>query len=446
MTFREISRALRRGALPIALCVVLGVALALAWSLFRTPVYVAESQLFLGASEEADEGVVTRQDTAYLQQRMQSYAAVLGSPLLGERVADRLDLELTGAEVAGEMTVEVPPETVLLTVRVGDPSPERAQEIANAVGETFSELLAELEDAPGSTVDTVQVSTIRPAALPTTPAAPTTAVLLAVGALLGLAVGIAVAFLRESLDDTVRDVDELSAAGIPVIGVVPLRDRRHRDPAEGMAPDRGEALRRIRAHLGDRPGRRTPAPRTVTVLGPTARADSAALGWDLAGVFAAARLRTVLVEADLWAPRAAGLLGLPEQTPGLAEVLAGRLPLQEALRPGPHGLRVLPAGRAPEAGGEDLLDGPRMAEVLARVSGDADVTIVVPPPLDRRSGAASLTTLSDGVVLAVRAGGTTRRELHDVTSLLDTLGAPLVGAVLESSDRPARRPLPHRVS
>ncbi|MCZ2825646.1 MULTISPECIES: Wzz/FepE/Etk N-terminal domain-containing protein [unclassified Modestobacter] len=440
MTFREISRALRRGALPIALCIVLGMTLALAGSLLRTPVYVAEAQLFLGASEEADEGVVTRQDTAYLQQRMQSYAAVLGSPLLGERVSEGLDLDLTGAEVAGEMTVEVPAETVLLTVRVQDPVPERAQEIANAAGGAFSDLLAELEDAPGSTVDTVQVSTIRPAALPTTPTAPTTGVLLAVGALLGLAVGVAVAFVRESMDDTVRDVDELAAAGVPALAVVPRRDRRRR--GEGLGAERGEALRRIRAHLGDRPGRRTAAPRTVTVLGPTARADGAALGWDLAGVFAAARLRTVLVEADLWAPRAAGLLGLPEQTPGLAEVLAGRLAVAEALRPGPNGLRVLPAGRAPDAGGEDLLDGPRMAEVLAEVSGDADVTIVVPPPLDQRSGAASLTTLSDGVVLAVRAGGTTRRELHDVTSLLHTLGAPLVGAVLESSDRA----VPRRVS
>ncbi|MQA33377.1 Wzz/FepE/Etk N-terminal domain-containing protein [Modestobacter roseus] len=436
MTFRELGRALRRGALLVAVCTVLGAVAAVAFAALRTPEYTAGVQLFLGASEESDGGVVTRQDTAYLQQRMPSYAAVLGSPLLGERIAGRLALDLTGAEVAAEMAVQVPAETVLLDVQVTDPSPDRAQAIANAAGDAFSALLAELEDTPGATVDAVQVTTIRPAALPTDPAPPTATVLVAAGALLGLAVGVALALARAATDDRVHSADELVALGVPVLAVVPARDRRR--PAGGpTGPVRGEALRRLRALLGDRAGRRPDAPRVVTVLSPTTSADSAGLGCDLAVVLAAADVRTVLVDADMPADRAAtGLLGLAGQTSGTSTVLTGQVAVHQALVRGPHGLQVLPAG--PQAGADvaDALAGPRMAELLTEVSAGTDVTLVLAPALDQHSGATALAALADGVVLVLRAGRTTRREIRDATTLLTTLDTPLIGAVLEE---PAQR-------
>ena len=126
--------------------------------------------------------------------------------------------------------------------------------------------------------------------------------------------------------------------------------------------------------------------------------------------------RTLVVDADLCAPRSsdtggapdashphgllAGLAGLPPG-PGLAEALSGEVALDAVLVPGPEpGLFVLPAGRelAFEAA-DRLMDGPRLGETLAVLGGRFDRVLVAAAPLSRSGDALAFGRAGAAVLL-----------------------------------------------
>jgi capsular polysaccharide biosynthesis protein/Mrp family chromosome partitioning ATPase len=426
MAFRDMIGALRRGWLIVVLTAVAGCSIGLGYSLARTPEYVTASQLFLGVAT-ASGGETSRQDTLYLQQRMQSYAAVLGSPALGERVADELGLQLSGTDVAGRMTVDSPEGTVLLDVTVRDSSAERAQGIANAVGDEFADLLAELEDAGGTDIDAVDVTTIQPARLPTDPASPDVAVNVLSGLLLGSIVGIGLMFLREALDDRIRGADDLLALGLRPLGQVPRRRQRGRSRPQGTRED---AVRRLRLRLStDRVdgGKERGA---LAITAPTDDVDVAVLAVDLAVVMSAAGRSVILVDGDLRTRRLTSFLGIGNDAAGFAELLAGKVDAKSLLMDFAEGARVLPAGHSPHHPA-DLITPERMTKALSELVPLADVVVVVAPPLDGPPDAEVIASTDVGAVLLLGQNVTRRAHARRALRSLGALGADVVGAVLE---------------
>jgi Mrp family chromosome partitioning ATPase len=128
----------------------------------------------------------------------------------------------------------------------------------------------------------------------------------------------------------------------------------------------------------------------------------------LAAAFAQEKDRRVLlVEANLRAPRLAGLLGLPAE-PGLHEWLAGRTdgPAPVA-RVDPWGFFLLPAGEVAAAPGE-LVGSERMAHLLMAARQHFDTTVVLCPALAPFADTVGLQAYVDGLLLVVRARRTTR--------------------------------------
>ena len=146
--------------------------------------------------------------------------------------------------------------------------------------------------------------------------------------------------------------------------------------------------------------------------------------------------RVLLVEGDLWHPQLSTYLD-PEQPdrPGLLQVLERRRSLAEAVvSVTGTGLDVLTAGVQGVAG--DVLSGRRMSEVLTEMRAAYEVVVVDSPPLALMATARSLATRSDGVVLVVRAGQTTRKEIEGTLGVLGP--EKLVGVVLNGAKAPRR--------
>jgi len=107
---------------------------------------------------------------------------------------------MTPDELSESISVSPVPETVLLQVTVTDPSPERAQLLADTVGREFQELVDGLETPPNS--PPVAVTVVEAGRLATDPIGPNIARNLSLGALSGLLVGLGVAVLRARRMDT----------------------------------------------------------------------------------------------------------------------------------------------------------------------------------------------------------------------------------------------------
>ncbi|MGH2806291.1 MAG: hypothetical protein ACRDKT_03350, partial [Actinomycetota bacterium] len=106
---------------------------------------------------------------------------------------------------------------------------------------------------------------------------------------------------------------------------------------------------------------------------------------------------------------------------------------------------VVPTGTIPDQRGE-LLGPDRMKRVVDEARTIADVVIIDTAPLLATSDASALLPNVDSIVLVARAGKTTVTEAEHATEILERLGTPACGAVLNGvkemtmwSRRPQRR-------
>jgi capsular exopolysaccharide synthesis family protein len=137
--------------------------------------------------------------------------------------------------------------------------------------------------------------------------------------------------------------------------------------------------------------------------------------------------RTLLVDADLRRPSVSRYL-TPQPSFGLAEVLSGEVPLNQALiEMSDSRLWVLPAG-APTATPLDLFQADQLGPLIAELRRRFDRIVIDTPPTVPFTDAAVLAEHADGALLVVRAGATTRPLIQRARESLS--GANFLGAVL----------------
>jgi capsular exopolysaccharide synthesis family protein len=128
--------------------------------------------------------------------------------------------------------------------------------------------------------------------------------------------------------------------------------------------------------------------------------------------------RTCVVDTDLRMPRLHRLLGLSPDAPGLSDVLAGHISLDEALtRVEEYDLTVLPAGGCPPRPSE-LLATTAMRRVLDTLRSRFDCIVVDAPAVLPLSDVGTLTPLVDRVVLVVREGVTRKADIREATAAI----------------------------
>ncbi|HEY7281225.1 MAG TPA: polysaccharide biosynthesis tyrosine autokinase [Actinomycetota bacterium] len=258
--------------------------------------------------------------------------------------------------------------------------------------------------------------------------------------IIGLALGIGAAFLRDYADDSLRGPDDLERqAGAPLLGVIPHVSTRasgtkgKRDVlylvsvADPRAPAT-ESYRTLRTNLQffsvGGPIRR------LLIASPVKSEGKSTTAANLATVMALAGQRVLLVGSDLRRPSIHKFFGLSNRI-GLSTVLSGQATLLEAIQdPGVKGLRVLAGGPIPPNPAE-LLGSVAMKQFLEQAADAADWVILDGPPVLGLADASVLATLSDAVLLVVNEA-TNRRVLAHARDQLAKVRSRVVGAVLNN--------------
>lgn len=306
---------------------------------------------------------------------------------------------------------------------------------------------------------------VEAAVTPTKPVSPKPVRDGALGAFLGLLLGLGVAFLREQVDDRLRTREEVeAAAGAPVLAELPVDEESARRPEHLAVADAplgqfAEAVRALRTSVQFL-GVEAPV-RTIVVTSPEPGEGKTVVAANLAAAFAQAGFRTVLVSSDLRRPRIEHIVPPERPMPGLTGVLAyrpqhgtaagnGSEPVGGSADPEGNGhdargvaaalnattigrLQLLPAGVRPPNPAE-LLGSRRMREVIDDLGRLVDVMVFDTPPLLAVTDAAVLAGRSDGVLLVVAAGESHRGAVARARSMLDTAGARVLGVVLNRAD------------
>ncbi|HZG36027.1 MAG TPA: polysaccharide biosynthesis tyrosine autokinase [Gaiellaceae bacterium] len=269
-----------------------------------------------------------------------------------------------------------------------------------------------------------------------------------VGLLVGIILGLGLAFLRDALDVGARSADEIGdLLELPLLGKLPPPPLTQRRAVTMLvSPDRVEAepYRILRSNLEfvmlDRPAK------TVMLTSATTGEGKSTVASNLAVALALAGRRTVLVDLDLRRPSISRLFGL-DQRPGITDAALGRVPLAAAIRrvtlpttqtaPGSVGnggfespvLHVVPTGSIPPNLGEFALSD-ALARILDELEERSDILIVDSSPALMTSDALTLSRRFDAVLLVAKLGTFRRTMVRDMRRFLETSPATKLGVVI----------------
>lgn len=298
---------------------------------------------------------------------------------------------------------------------------------------------------------------------PAKPAKPRIPLNLAVGALLGLGLGISTAFLQERLDDTLKGADDVERLfGLSALALIPsahslkgdspsvrkLLDRTlslksaHNGTASNPAArwhriDQGEkpqaalveAFRSLRASVllstADHP------PGSLLITSTLPGEGKTTVATNLAISLAQLSQRVLLVDADLRFPSLQRLFGIRESL-GLVSHLTGQQDWHAAICPsGSPGLDLMLCGPVPPNPAE-LLSSKSMGAFLNAAKSEYGFVILDSSPLLTLADSRILAALVDGVLLVVKSGATPREQVIQSQSSIRSAGANLIGVALNN--------------
>jgi capsular exopolysaccharide synthesis family protein len=145
----------------------------------------------------------------------------------------------------------------------------------------------------------------------------------------------------------------------------------------------------------------------------------------------------LLVDCDLRKPALHRVFRIPRE-PGLTQLVLDQVSVQEVARSVDiPNLAVIPCGMIPPNPTE-LLGGARMRKLLDTLTGQCDMMIMDASPISVGADASILGAACDGVLMVVRAGSTNRDEARQALNQLHTVGARIVGGVLNDRDAEIR--------
>jgi tyrosine-protein kinase Etk/Wzc len=299
----------------------------------------------------------------------------------------------------------------------------------------------------------IDVVTLAP--LPSTPLLNSAVLKVSLGLFLGLALGMVIAYILEALNTSVRRPEDLeSVLHVPGLAVIPritdgsrnAQSHFRRLLGSGKASHQGvgspltgnqtfsvgiEAFRNLRTGLIWSDGGESLRTLVVTSAAPGEGKTMTAA--NLAVTLAYDGLRVLLVDCDIRRPRVHGLFQLP-RAPGLMELLRAssdpEAPQPRAIRETPVArLSVLTCGALP-VNAANLLSGTRMRVLLRELQEQFDIIVLDTPPVLATADASIVASLTDGVLLVVRAGTTDKNAAQRAYQQLANVGARVVGTVL----------------
>jgi polysaccharide biosynthesis transport protein len=345
-------------------------------------------------------------------------ATVRNQFLVAQRQEQALQAEL--ASLTGERLVEQD-QQVELTVLEREAQALRDQ--LKALLDRYNQLNS------AASVDPGMISKIDPAMVPDGPFSPNILKNLGLALVLGVALGTALAVLRETLDDRIRSLDEVeNKLGLSLLGHTPyVEDRGMALPGTDRFSALMEAYSSIRAAIDFTMPRQRNVIQLTSSRAGEGKSTTAVI---LAELFASLGRRTLLIDADLRRPSVAALLDIERPKVGVVEVLLGHVELEAAVVKGVHeNLDILPVGEIPRNPTE-ILASREMREFIERVRSEYSLVIFDSCPVMGLADAPTLAHLVDGTVFVLEANKLPFGQARAAVRRLTVAGGQVIGVVL----------------
>jgi len=316
----------------------------------------------------------------------------------------------------------------------------------------YDGLLQRLKEAQVSAgLKASNIRIVDAAEVPKGPVKPRVVLNLALGVILGLGLGIGLAFFQEYLDNTLKTPDEVETLlRLPSLGVLPvfsvdgtgkaaeeklvsIAPGEHKPIGPGIQtnPAAVEAFRSLRTSILLSA---SPVPKLLLITSALPGEGKTTTTINLGATLASLGSKVLILDCDMRRPACHRATGV-KNSPGFVQCLTGNVDLESAILPVPGvaNLSVIPCGPIPPNPAE-VLSSPVAAELLRALRAEFEYVLVDSPPLLSVADSRILSTLTDAVVLVVRAYETPYDVVRRARSLLYGAGARILGVALNDVD------------
>ncbi len=179
--------------------------------------YQAFTTLMVGKPQDyKSENTLEYNDLILNQKLVSTYGELIKTRSVSDKVIVNLNLPISYTTFASKVNVSLVKDTEIIKIQVTDGNPALAADIANETADVFMEVVKEI-----MRVENVQV--IDPAQVPTSPVSPRPLMNISIAGVLGIMLGVFIAFLKEFLDNSIKTPEDVEKyLGVPVLGTIPL--------------------------------------------------------------------------------------------------------------------------------------------------------------------------------------------------------------------------------
>ncbi len=303
----------------------------------------------------------------------------------------------------------------------------------------FNTVLDQLKQAQFvSDVTSITSMAVEPPYALRKPTSPKIVSLLAAAFLLGMILGIGAVFIVDRMDQRIHSVKDLrSILGMPVLGQISrIRPEQIGDLEEvGLLCDSqprslmAEAYRSIRTNIDFL--RRNRRIQVILITSPHSGDGKSISASNFAISLAQTGRKVLLIDGDLRKPSQHQIHHLPN-TLGMTDVLTERLGIADVIKKTTVATLDLITAGHPEPNPAELLTSTRLNEIIEKLRNSYDFVVVDSPPILAVTDPAILSTVTDGVILIVRANTLRHHDAEETLERINSLGASVLGMIVNA--------------
>ncbi|MCA0987060.1 YveK family protein [Guptibacillus algicola] len=182
-----------------------------------TPIYQASTQILVNQKESSENGFDYNQVKTNVE-LINTYSVIIKSPTILDEVTDKVDLNISTSDLNEKITVSNEQNSQVVSIEVKDADPAVAVKIANTTAKVFENKISNIMN-----VDNVSVLSEANFEGTPNPVDPKPILNMVIALVVGLMVGVGLAFLLDYLDNTIKDENDIEKLlGLPVLGTIAI--------------------------------------------------------------------------------------------------------------------------------------------------------------------------------------------------------------------------------
>ena len=216
ISLKEIFEVLKKRLMLILLITLIATATSGVVSYFLlTPIYQTSTQILVNQKADSENAFDYNQVKTNVE-LINTYSVIIKSPTILDQVSEKLDLDMSTSDLNEKVSVSNAQNSQVVSIEVQDADPALAVDIANTTASVFEKEISNIMN-----VDNVSVLSEANFEGTPSPVNPKPVLNMAIALVIGLMIGVGLAFLLEYLDNTIKNEDDIEKIlGLPVLGTI----------------------------------------------------------------------------------------------------------------------------------------------------------------------------------------------------------------------------------